>query len=97
LNAHRARLLGIDIGQAAALLHGWVRYWVSTLTGVQVIEEAYDAGTSDAASGAVQGFDSSVSARGLTERTIVARLRGAALREALGELRKQPVATDAAS
>jgi hypothetical protein len=76
LNASRARLLGGDNAQVVALLNGWVRYWVSPQTGVQVIEEAYDVGTSEAARAAVQGFDSSVSARGLTGQPIGTHLRG---------------------
>ena len=49
LNAQRARVLGGEVAQVAALLHGWVRYWLSTLTGMQVVEESYDLGTGDAA------------------------------------------------
>ncbi len=76
LNVRRARLLGGALAQFAPLLHGWVRYWVSPQTGVQVIEEAYDVGTRESARAAIQGFDSSVSARGLTEQPIGAHLRG---------------------
>jgi len=76
LNAQRGRQLGGDVGQVLALLHGWVRYWFSPQTGVQVIELAYDAGTSESARAAEQGFDSRGSARGLTERPIGAHLRG---------------------
>jgi hypothetical protein len=77
LNARRARLLGgSPAAQVVALLHGWVRYWASPQTGVQVIEEAYDAGTGESARAAIQGFDSSVLARGLTERSIGPHLRG---------------------
>jgi hypothetical protein len=76
LNSRRARLLGGGIAQVADLLHGWVRYWVSPQTGMQAVEEAYGVGTGEAARAAIQGFDSSVSARGLTEQPVGANLRG---------------------
>jgi hypothetical protein len=76
LNAQRGRQLGGVVGQVLALLHGWVRWWVSPQTGVQVIEEAYDTGTSESARAAEQGFDSRSSARGLTARPIDAHLQG---------------------
>src|ERR1700719_1374011 len=65
LNAQRAEQLGGAVsGQAAGLLHGWVRYWVSGVTRQQVIELAFDAGTSGGASEASAGFASTESSRG---------------------------------
>jgi hypothetical protein len=76
LTGRRVRLLGGVDGRFAPLLHGWVRDWVSVRAGEEVREEAFDAGTGGHARSAMAGFDSSVSARGLTERHISAHLDG---------------------
>ena len=76
LNAGRAKLLGGDTAQVAALLNGWVRDWYSARAGVEVREEAFDAGTSKTARGAMPSFDSSVLARGATEQRIAPDLDG---------------------
>lgn len=76
LNAHRARLLGSDNAQFVALLGGWIRYWVSPQTGVQVMEGAYDLGTSEKARAFMHAIDVSAAARGLTKRHIEAQLSG---------------------
>ena len=77
LNAQRAgQLGGALLAQAAGLLHGWVRYWVSGITKQQVIELAFDAGNSGGASDASAGFASSVSARGATRQQLTADLAG---------------------
>src|SRR5580704_3036431 len=50
LTAQRAgRLGGTLFAQAAGLLNGWVRYWVSGQTGQQVVELAFDVGNSGGA------------------------------------------------
>lgn len=77
LNAQRAGQLGGALfAQGAGLLHGWVRYWVSGITGQQVIELAVDAGNSGGASEASTGFASSVSARGAARQQLTADLAG---------------------
>ena len=76
LTGRRAKLLGGVNGRFAALLHSWVRDWISVQTGEEVREEIFDAGTSGNARAAIPAFDSSVSARGLTERHIAAHLDG---------------------
>jgi len=77
LNAQRAgQLGGPGYAQAAGLLHGWVRYWVSGITRQQVVELAFDAGNSAGASEASAGFASSVSARGATRQQLTADLDG---------------------
>jgi hypothetical protein len=76
LTSKRAELLGGANGRFATLLHGWVRVWVSAQAGEQVYEEIFDAGTGGHARSEIAGFDSSVSARGLTERHIAAHLTG---------------------
>jgi hypothetical protein len=76
LTARRAKLIGGVNGRFAALLHGWVRDWVWAQAGEEVLEEAFDAGTGGNARSAIASFDSSVSARGLTERHIAAHLDG---------------------
>ena len=70
------QLSGALFAQAAGLVHGWVRYWVSGTTGQQVIELVIDAGTSGGASEASTGFASSVSARGATRQQLTADLDG---------------------
>jgi hypothetical protein len=75
LNAQRAEQLGGTLfAQAADLLHGWVRYWVSGITGQQVIEYAFDAGTRAGASDAGAGFASSLAERGLTRQQLTPSL-----------------------
>lgn len=75
LTAQRAAQLGgTTLSQAAGLLHGWVRYWVSGMTQQQVIEYAFDAGTGGGASDASNGFASSLSARGLPRQQLTANL-----------------------
>jgi len=64
LTSRRAKLLGGVNGRFAALLHGWVRGWVSASAAEGVQEEAFDVGTGGIARSAITGFDSSVSARG---------------------------------
>jgi hypothetical protein len=77
LNAQRAAQLGGALfAQAADLLHGWIRYWVSGLTGQQVIELAVDAGNHGNASEASASFASSVSARGATRQQLTDHLDG---------------------
>jgi hypothetical protein len=77
LNAERAGQLGGALfSQAAGLLHGWVRYWVSGITSQQVIELAFDVGKSEGASEASAAFASSVSARGATRQQLTAQLAG---------------------
>jgi hypothetical protein len=77
LNAQRAGQLGGTLAaDAAGLLHGWVRYWVSGKTGQQVIELAVDAGNSGNARDASAGFASAASAQGATRQQLTASLAG---------------------
>ena len=75
LNAQRAGQFGGAVfGQAAGLPHSWIRWWVSGVTGQQVIELAFDAGSSGGASAASAGFASTASARGATRQQLTAHL-----------------------
>jgi hypothetical protein len=77
LTAQRAgRLGGTLFAQAAGLLNGWVRYWVSGQTGQQVVELAFDVGNSGGATEASTSFASTVSARGATRQQLTAHLDG---------------------
>jgi len=76
LDGRRAKQLGGVNGRFAAVLHGWVRDWISVRAGEEVREEAFDVGTGGNARSAMTGFDSSVSARGRTERHLAAHLDG---------------------
>jgi hypothetical protein len=77
LTAQRAGQLGGTLfAQAAGLLNGWVRYWVSGQTGQQVVELAFDVGNSGGATEASTSFASTVSARGATRQQLTAHLDG---------------------
>jgi hypothetical protein len=77
LDAGRAeRLGGALAAEAAGLLHGWVRWWVSRRTGQQVIEMVLDAGTRGGASEASASYESSVLAQGAARQHIAAHLDG---------------------
>jgi hypothetical protein len=77
MNAQRAEQLGgAPFAQVAGLLHGWVGYWVSGMTGQQVIEYVLDMGTSEGAREFSAGFASSMSARGVRRQLLTTHLVG---------------------
>ena len=77
LNAKRAGQLGGALSaQTAGLVHGWVRYWVSGITGQQVIEFVFNAGNRGGAGEASAAIASSMSARGTTHQQLTATSAG---------------------
>jgi hypothetical protein len=75
LDAKRAAMLGGGLaGQAAGLLHGWVRDWVWGQTGRQVTEVALDAGTRGNASEGAATWASNARKHGAVRQRIAAHL-----------------------